>query len=145
MVKPPGHSIMQNSTNFLWKASYKCNTVEPPCATTNRKRPPPISDHAPIQNTKTFPVKALQLEPLVSKWLWPLLLLFCFVFLYHIFLYLLAGFNLFTLLPHHSIASCCGECISSNFIFFTGINLYIPSAAQGQQQKLSLTLEEWQL
>ena len=28
-------------------------------------RPQIVSDHAPIQNTKTFPVKALQLEPLV--------------------------------------------------------------------------------
>ena len=35
------------------------NTVEPPCATTSHKRPP-------IQNTKVFPVKALQLEPLVN-------------------------------------------------------------------------------
>lgn len=68
------------------------------------------------------------------------LVLFCISLLY--FLYLLTGFNLFTLLPHHSIASCCGECISSNFIFFTGINLYIPSATQGEQEKLSLTLEE---
>ena len=32
-------------------------TVEPPCATTFRTQPP-------TQNTKTFPVKALQLEPL---------------------------------------------------------------------------------
>ena len=31
-------------------------TVDPPCATTSRQR-------TPIQNTKTFPVKALQLEP----------------------------------------------------------------------------------
>ena len=35
------------------------NTDEPPRATTSRKGPP-------IQNTKTFPVKALQLEPLVN-------------------------------------------------------------------------------
>ena len=35
------------------------STVEPPCATTSHKRPP-------IQNTKLFPVKALQLEPLVN-------------------------------------------------------------------------------
>ena len=35
------------------------NTVEPPYATTSRKRPP-------IQNTKMFPIKALQLEPLVD-------------------------------------------------------------------------------
>lgn len=30
-------------------------------------RPPPISEHAPIQNTKTFPLKALLLEPLVNN------------------------------------------------------------------------------
>ena len=42
-------------------------TVEvPSCATTCRKRPPPISDHAPIQNTKIFQVKALQLERQVN-------------------------------------------------------------------------------
>ena len=38
---------------------YVCvfvHKVEPPCATTSYKR-------LPIQNTKTFPVKALQLEP----------------------------------------------------------------------------------
>ena len=35
------------------------NTVEPPCATTSCKRPPPITDpRPPIQNTKIFPVKA---------------------------------------------------------------------------------------
>ena len=34
-------------------------TVEPPCATTSPKR-------QPIQNTKTYPVKALQLELLVN-------------------------------------------------------------------------------
>ena len=33
--------------------------IEPLCATTSRKRPP-------IQNTKIFPAKALQLEPLVN-------------------------------------------------------------------------------
>ena len=33
------------------------HTVEPPFAATSHKRPP-------IQNTKIFPVKALQLEPL---------------------------------------------------------------------------------
>ena len=37
----------------------KIYTVEPPCATTFHKRPL-------IQNTKTFPVKALQLELLVN-------------------------------------------------------------------------------
>ena len=49
-------------------------TVEPPCATASHKWPPPTSDRLPqvttshkwppIQNTKTFPMKALQLEPL---------------------------------------------------------------------------------
>ncbi|CAH3150520.1 unnamed protein product [Porites lobata] len=43
---------------FLNGTIFFC-TVEPPCATTSRKRPS-------IQNTKTFPVKALQLEPLVN-------------------------------------------------------------------------------
>ena len=37
----------------------KIYTVEPPCATTSRKRPCPMP---PILNTKTFPVKAIQLE-----------------------------------------------------------------------------------
>ena len=37
----------------------KIYTVEPPCATTLHERPL-------IQNTKTFPVKALQLELLVT-------------------------------------------------------------------------------
>ena len=37
----------------------KWHTVEPLCATTSRKR-------LPIQNTKIFPAKALQLEPLVN-------------------------------------------------------------------------------
>ena len=41
-------------------------TVELPCATTYRKRTPPISD--PKCKTPEFgPVKALQLEPLVNK------------------------------------------------------------------------------
>ena len=35
------------------------STLEPQCAATAQKRPP-------IQNTKHFPVKALQLEPLVN-------------------------------------------------------------------------------
>ena len=34
-------------------------TVEPPCANTSRKRPP-------IQNTKNFPLEALQMELLVN-------------------------------------------------------------------------------
>ena len=41
-------------------------TVELPCATTSRKRAPPISD--PKCKTPEFdPVKALQLEPMVNK------------------------------------------------------------------------------
>ena len=41
---------------------YNIITVEPdPCATTSHKRPP-----IAIQNTNTFPVKALHLEPLVN-------------------------------------------------------------------------------
>ena len=35
------------------------SSIEPPCAATSRKRPP-------IQNTKIFPVIALQLERLVN-------------------------------------------------------------------------------
>ena len=35
------------------------STMEPPCATTYHQLPP-------IQNTKTFPVKALRLEPLLN-------------------------------------------------------------------------------
>ena len=50
--KKPSARVVLNGTIFF------C-TVEPPCATTSRKWPS-------IQNTKTFPVKALQLEPLVN-------------------------------------------------------------------------------
>ena len=39
--------------------SNRLNTVEPLCATAAHKQPP-------IQNTKIFPVKALQLEPLAN-------------------------------------------------------------------------------
>ena len=36
------------------------DTVEPPCATTSRKRPPPMIDRLPKhRNTEIFPVKAL--------------------------------------------------------------------------------------
>ena len=39
-------------------------SIEPPCVITSHKQPRPISDC--IQNTKIFPFKALQLEPLVK-------------------------------------------------------------------------------
>ena len=45
----------------------KNNTVEPPFVTTSHKRSPPITDKLPpIQNTEIFPIKDLQLEPLVN-------------------------------------------------------------------------------
>ena len=64
----------------LWKI-YKCflipnctrkimwllinNTVEPPFATTSRKRPPLISDHF-FKIQKIFKLKLLKIEPLVG-------------------------------------------------------------------------------
>ena len=44
---------------MLLPSSFFFLTVKPPCATTSRKR-------LPFQNTKIFPVKSLQLEPLVN-------------------------------------------------------------------------------
>ena len=44
---------------------WHSNAVEPPSATTPRKRPPPISDRQ-SKTAKIFPVKALQLKPLVN-------------------------------------------------------------------------------
>ena len=38
-------------------------SVQTSCATTSHKRPPPMHNWPPIQNTRIFPVKALQLEP----------------------------------------------------------------------------------
>ena len=43
-----------------------CYTMEPPCANTSCKRPPPISDRQ-SKLTKIFRVKALELEPLVNN------------------------------------------------------------------------------
>ena len=53
-------SQLNNNNNVLslHRRHSEGNIVEPPRATTSRKRPP-------IQNTKSFSVKALQLEPLV--------------------------------------------------------------------------------
>ena len=51
---------VKNQERVLELTETEVNTVEPSCATTSHKRPP-------IQNTKTFPVKALQLEPLVNN------------------------------------------------------------------------------
>ena len=68
------HSLTWQHIPFFVKTMDQCNifiptliedhvikiyTVKPPCATTFHKRPL-------IQNTKTFPVKALQLELLVT-------------------------------------------------------------------------------
>ena len=60
---------------------HNLNTVEPPFATTSHKQPP-------VQNTTIFPVKALELEPLVNDHLlhatttsfWALWLIFSIVF-----------------------------------------------------------------
>lgn len=93
-------------------------------------------------------VEGLGFDSWLKKVFFPLFLavyvfvLFCFFFT--VFFYLLAAFNLITFRPHNSLTSCfLVNVFLVTFIFFTGINLYIPSAAQaGQQQKLSLTLEE---
>ena len=60
---------------------------------------------------------------LVEEYFFPwlflaILFLFCFVllFFYHIFFYLLAGFNLFILLPHHSFARYGNKCISTSYV-----------------------------
>ena len=45
-VTIPGYALERNDRNGdgMGVALYIQNTVEPPCATTSRKRPPPISD-----------------------------------------------------------------------------------------------------
>ena len=37
-------TVKSESSNSLWGLKPECNTVEPPCAITSRKQPPPISD-----------------------------------------------------------------------------------------------------
>ena len=101
-------------------------------------------------DVKEMAVEGLGFDSWLKKVFFPFFgrVCFCFVlfFLYRIFLPV--GWFQFNYIqaPSQLNKLFFGKCISSNIIFFTGINLYIPSAAQaGQQQKLSLTLEEWQL
>lgn len=49
---------------------------------------------------------------------WPFVNLFvCYFVTISFFFYLLAGFNLFILLSHHSFGSCCNKHISSYLLF----------------------------
>ena len=64
----PGPLAAGNKTSLRTEAKIRaftpgCGTAEPLCATTSRKRPPPISDHSQITTVRP----SRKIPPLVSE------------------------------------------------------------------------------